>query len=87
YQLTFYKIFYAQKHNVDLKDIETHFALLKRTAKKDNVEIFRVTSASKKQSNAMTLLNKGLFNIQKKNFIKDKRSCAKCEFCKTKHCP
>ncbi|MGI9555228.1 MAG: hypothetical protein ACR2M6_04590, partial [Vampirovibrionia bacterium] len=64
-----------------------HFALLKRTAKNNNVEIFRVTSASKKQSNAMGLLNKGLFNIQKKNFIKDKRSCAKCEFYKTAHCP
>ena len=87
YQLTFYKIFYAQKHNVGLKDIETHFALLKRTAKKDNVEFFRVTSAAKKQSNAMGLLNKGLFNIQKKNFIKDKRSCGKCEFYRTKHCP
>lgn len=87
YQLTFYKIFYAQKHKIDLKMIETHFALLKRTAKKDNVEIFRVTSAAKKQSNAMELLNKSLFNIQKKNFVKDKRSCAKCEFYKTKHCP
>ena len=87
YQLTFYKIFYAQKHGVELKNIETHFALLKRTAKKDNVEIFRVTSANKKQSNAMELLNKGLFNIQKKNFIKDKRSCGKCEFYKTEHCP
>lgn len=87
YQLTLYKIFYAQKHNVELKNIETHFALLKRTAKKDNVEIFRVTSANKKQSNAKELLNKALFNIQKKNFIKDKRSCGKCEFYKTKHCP
>ena len=87
YQLTFYKIFYAQKHGVELKDVETHFALLKRTAKKDNVEIFRVTSAAKKQSNAMELLNKGLFNIQKKNFIKDKRSCSKCEFYRTEHCP
>ena len=35
----------------------------------------------------MGLLNKGLFNIQKKNFIKDKRSCGKGEFYKTKHCP
>tara|TARA_R110002124_G_scaffold116400_9_gene272868 strand:+ start:10429 stop:11193 length:765 start_codon:yes stop_codon:yes gene_type:complete len=87
YQLTFYKIFYAQKHGLDLKNIETHFALLKRTAKKDNVEIFRVTSAAKKQDNAMNLLNKGLFNIQKKNFIKDKRSCSKCDFYRTAHCP
>jgi ATP-dependent exoDNAse (exonuclease V) beta subunit len=87
YQLTYYKIFYAQKHQVDLKDIETHFCLLKRTAKDSNVEFFRVTSGNKKQSNAMELLNKSLFNIQKKNFIKDKRSCAKCEFYKTEHCP
>jgi hypothetical protein len=44
YQLTFYKYFYAQKHGIDQKNIETHFALLKRIAKKDQVEIFRVTS-------------------------------------------
>jgi len=87
YQLTYYKIFYAQKYQVDLKDIETHFCLLKRTAKKQNVEFFRVTSGSRKQTNAMDLLNKSLFNIQKKNFIKDKRSCVKCEFYRTEHCP
>ena len=87
YQLTYYKIFYAQKHNIDLDDIETHFALLKRTAKNNNVEFFRVTSGSRKRDNAMSLLSKALFNIQKKNFIKDKRSCGKCQFYKTKHCP
>lgn len=87
YQLTLYKIFFAKKHNIDLKDIETHFALLKRTAKKNQVEFFRVTSGNRKQENAMTLLKKALFNIEKKNYIKDKRSCAKCEFCRTPECP
>jgi len=87
YQLTLYKIFYAQKHYVDLNSIETHFGLLKRTAKKDKVEIFRVTSGSKKQGNALNLLKKALYNIKQKNYIKDRRSCAKCEFCKTEHCP
>ena len=87
YQLTLYKIFFAKQHNIDLKDIETYFALLKRTAKKDRVEIFRVTSANRKQENAMTLLNKALFNIKKGRYIKDRRSCAKCEFHKTQHCP
>ena len=87
YQLTLYKIFYAQKHNIDLKNIETHFALLKRTAKKNKVEFFRVTSGSKKQENALQLLKKALFNIKKKNYIKDKRSCAKCEFHRTPQCP
>jgi ATP-dependent exoDNAse (exonuclease V) beta subunit len=87
YQLTLYKIFFAQKHGLELENIETHFALLKRTAKKNQVEIFRVTSGNKKMQNAKSLLDKAIYNIDKKNFIKDKRSCAKCEFYKTEHCP
>jgi RecB family exonuclease len=87
YQLTLYKIYFAQKHNIELENIETYFALLKRTAKKDRVEIFRVTSGNKKMQNAKDVLNKALYNIDNKNFIKDKRSCAKCEFYKTDHCP
>ena len=87
YQLTLYKIFFAQKHYIELNKIETHFALLKRTAKKENVEIFRVTSASKKQNNALVLLKKALFNIKKKNYVKDRRSCTKCAFCRTPECP
>lgn len=87
YQLTYYKHFYAQKFNVDPKNIETHFALLKRTAKKDIVEIFRVTSGPKKTSNALNLLNKALYNINNKNFIKNKLACANCEFKGTSHCP
>jgi len=38
YQLVFYKWFWARKHDVPLENIETHFGLLKRTAKKNNVE-------------------------------------------------
>ena len=34
YQLVYYKHFFAQKHKIDPKNIETYFALLKRTAKK-----------------------------------------------------
>lgn len=87
YQLTFYKHFYAQKHNVDPKNIETYFALLKRTAKKDSVEIFRVTSGPKKTQNAFNMLKKALYNIDKKNFPKNRMSCNYCDFKKTEHCP
>ena len=86
YQLTYYKHFYNQKHNISLDNIETHFALLKRTAKKDLVEIFRVTSGKKKMSNAMELLEKALYNIQSGKFIKNKLACSKCEFNNTEHC-
>ena len=39
YQLTYYKNYFAKKHNIDPKFIETYFVLLKRTAKNQNVEI------------------------------------------------
>ena len=89
YQLTLYKHFFAKKHNIDPSNIETHFALLKRTAKKNNIEIFKVTSGSKKTDNALKLLNKSIYNIKRNNFIKNRISCTSgygCEFYNTKHC-
>lgn len=90
YQLTFYKHYFAKKHGIDPSNIETHFALLKRTAKKDRVEFFRVTSGPKKTSNAIKLLTKALYNINNKQFVKNKLAChgnyGQCEFYKTKHC-
>ena len=90
YQLTLYKHFFCQKMNIDPKDVETHFALLKRTAKKNRVEFFRVTSGPKKTQNALKLLNTALYNIKNKRYIKNKLSCTGgygCKFYKTKHCP
>ena len=90
YQLTFYKHYFAQKHNIDPNNIETYFALLKRTAKKDNVEIFRVTSGKKKTENALNLLNKALHNIKKNFHPKNRSACqtpfGMCEFSNTEHC-
>ena len=90
YQLTLYKHFFAQKMRIDPKHIETHFALLKRTAKKNRVEFFRVTSGPQKTKNALKYLNMALYNIQKKRYIKNKLSCTTgygCKFYKTEHCP
>ena len=90
YQLTLYKNFFCQKMNVDPKDVETHFALLKRTAKRDHVEFFRVTSGPRKTENALKLLKTALYNIKKQRYIKNKLSCTAgygCKFYKTEHCP
>jgi hypothetical protein len=86
YQLTLYKNYFARKHDIDPKMIETHFALIKRTAKKNHVEIFRVTSGPRKTQNALKLLNKAVYNIQKKNHIKNRLSCRGCEFHNTEYC-
>ena len=87
YQLVLYKHFYALKHDIDPKQIETHFALLKRTAKNNNVEFFRVTSGPKRVDNALKLLKNALYNIASKRYMKNKLSCTRCDFHKTHHCP
>ena len=89
YQLTLYKHYFCQKMNVDPKDVETHFALLKRTASKNRVEFFRVTSGPRKTQNALKLLNKALYNIKNKRYIKNRLSCTSgygCEFYNTQYC-
>ena len=86
YQLTLYKKFFCEKHNIDPKLVETHFALLKRTAKKDNVEIFRVTSGPKKTDNAAKLLTNAVKNIEKQHYVKNRTSCTYCEFLNTEFC-
>lgn len=90
YQLTLYKHFWCKKHNKDYGEVLTHFALLKRTAKKNNVEIFKVTNGAKKIDNALKLLTKALYNINKSISIKNRLSChgryGVCEYYKTEFC-
>lgn len=87
YQLTLYKHFFSTIKNVDPKNVETHFALLKRTAKKNHVELFRVTSGPKKVQNALKVLNNAVYNISKSNFPKNRLNCKYCEFYGTSDCP
>ena len=75
--------------NIDPKNVETHFALLKRTVAKDPVEFFRVTSGPKKTENALKVLNKAIYNIKNERYIKNRLSCTSgygCKFYKTEHC-
>jgi hypothetical protein len=89
YQLVLYKHYFAKKMNISPSDIETHFCLLKRTAKTNKVEFFRITSGPKKTKNCLKLLEKAIYNIKKENFIKNRTSCTKgfgCELYNTKYC-
>ena len=86
YQLTLYKKFFCEKHEIDPKMVETHFGLLKRTAKKDNVEIFRVTSGPRKTKNATKVLTDACNLIHKGIKVKNRNSCKGCPFNNTEHC-
>jgi len=86
YQLIFYKYFWSKKHGIPMDMIDVHFGLLKRTAKKNNTEIFKVTSGAVKIQNAMSLLQRAAFNIGKNFSIKNRTACKGCDFYKTEHC-
>ncbi len=87
YQLIFYKHYYALKHGIDPSKIECHFGLLKRTAKRNEVEIFKVTSGKRRTENAMILLVQAIHNIDNGVYLKNRNSCLRCEFKGTEHCP
>ena len=80
------RIQYRIKHNIPLDNIETHFCLLKRTAKKNKVEFVKVSSGKKKIENANNLLTKAICSIKDSKHIKNRLSCKGCEFYKTEHC-
>lgn len=86
YQLTYYKNYFAKKHDIDPKQLETYFVLLKRTAKRENVEVLRVTSGERKTTNALKVLQNAVINIEKKNYIKNRLNCKYCKFYNTEHC-
>lgn len=86
YQLTFYKNYFSKKHNIDPSNIETYFVLLKRTAKKENVEIVRITSGTKKTQNSLNVLKNAVINIENKNYIKNRLNCKYCKFYQTENC-
>lgn len=86
YQLTYYKNYFAKKHNIDPKNIHTYFALLKRTSKKENVEIIRISSGPKKTINALKVLENAVINIERGINIKNRLACKYCKFYKTEYC-
>ena len=86
YQLALYKHFYSESTGTDPEKIKTHFALLKRTAKKDRVEFFEVPVGKIKTKNALKLLDTALYNITNSRYIKKKTSCSNCQFSGTEYC-
>jgi len=85
YQLSFYKNYFAKKHNIDLKNIETYFILLKRTAKKSKVEVLKISNADRRIKNSLALLERAIININNNKTVKNKLSCSRCHLYKV-HC-
>jgi len=87
YQLTLYKHFFRLKEDINFEDIDTYFALLKRTAKKKPIEIFEVKAGKKKVRNSLNVINNMIESIEKNHFPKNKLSCEYCDYRHTLECP
>jgi len=85
-QLVFYKHYYAQKLGLNPRAVSTHFGLIKRTSKKNRIELFKVTSGERKTQNSLDFLYKALYNIKNNRSIKNRLSCKYCPFYETEHC-
>lgn len=85
-QLVYYKHFLAKKLNINPRAVSTHFGLIKRTAKKNRIELFRITSGERKTKNSLDFLDKALYNITNNRYLKNRLSCKYCPFHNTEHC-
>lgn len=93
YQLTYYKSFFAEKHNIPIKNIKTYFCLLKRTANEAKcIEIFEVPCGQVKITNSKELLSETIrlidknISLKNRNACKDNKTGFDCPFYKTKWC-
>lgn len=86
-QLILYKNFWANKHNVDPKDIRCGFALLKRDAKPGkSIGFVPVSVGDLTTTRGLAVINNFERSVTKKIFLKNRNSCNLCEFYNTVHC-
>ena len=86
-QLLLYKHFWAEKHNIDPKDVKLGFVLLKRDGKNGNrCELVEVSGSEAKVEKATKTVRSMLAAVRKGFFPKNYSACRWCEFKGTEHC-
>jgi hypothetical protein len=87
-QLGFYKIYYAAKHDIDLKDIRCAFVLLKRDGKLGKrIEQVTVSVGPKSIDRANLKTTQMLTAVRKGFRFKNRKNCRWCPWRQTEHCP
>jgi ATP-dependent exoDNAse (exonuclease V) beta subunit len=85
-QIALYKKFWRIKQNYECSDVGAGFVLLKRGAKKNPVDFFKVSVGPKTEEKSEKLLRSMLKTVRTGLFIKNRNSCKYCPFYETKHC-
>ena len=85
-QISLYKKFWRTKHNYDCKDVGAGFVLLKRGAKKNPIDLFKVSVGPKTEEKSDKLLRSMIKSVKSGLYLKNRNSCKYCPFYNTEHC-
>ena len=85
-QIALYKKFWRTKFNYDCSDVGAGFVLLKRGAKKNPVDLFKVSVGPKTEEKSDKLLRSMLKSVKAGLYLKNRNSCKYCPFYNTEHC-
>ena len=85
-QIALYKKFWRTKFDYDCNNVGAGFVLLKRGAKKNPVDVFKVSVGPKTEEKSEKLLRSMLKTVRAGLYIKNRNSCKYCPFYNTDHC-
>ena len=86
-QVILYKDFWGNKNNINLKNIQCGFVLLKKvkTVGK-SCQLIKVSSGPKNLEKANKMVSSMIKTVEKQFYLKNRNSCMFCEFKNTVHC-
>ena len=85
-QIALYKKFWRGKFEKDCNEVGAGFVLLKRGAKKNPIDIFKVSVGPKTEEKADKLLRSMLKTVRAGLYLKNRNSCKYCPYFNTEHC-
>lgn len=86
-QLILYKNYWSGKTSTDPKDVRCGFVLLKRSAKPGaHCELVTASVGEVTTGRTLTVINDMLASVKRGMAIKNRNSCAYCEYRDTPHC-
>lgn len=86
-QLILYKHFWGTKNNIDMKNIQCAFVLLKKIKNPEkSCQLIKVSSGPKSLEKSTKMINNMIKTVERQIFMKNRNSCKFCEFQGTTHC-
>ena len=86
-QVILYKHFWGTKNQIEMKDIQCAFVLLKKVKTiNKSCQLIKVSSGPKSLEKAKKTVRSMIKSVEKEMYLKNRSSCKFCEFKDTHHC-